>query len=105
MCTVFDENNSLLGAVLGDLLDIEREVATNVDDPREARMISIDRFPKGARGHTQIVLTTVYELDSASSPPGNKRYGHVGVGWTQYDSIAHVEELKHGKSSSSPARE
>ena len=100
---VLDQEDPVLGAVGGDLLDLERDVAADVDEERRPRLVLLGGALEVGERHAQVVAVAVDELDLRARADRGQRRGHEGVGRAQHRLALDSGEVQRGQRAAGPA--
>ena len=77
---VLEQEDAVLAAVVGDPLDVEGDVAADVDDHRGARPVLLGLALEVLEGHAEVVAVAVDEDRLAARVDDGERRRHEGVG-------------------------
>ena len=100
---VFDQEDPLGPAELGDPVDVERDVAADVDDERRARLVPTYLGLEVREGHAEVFAVAIDVLDRRAGRADGERIGEEGIRRTEHDVTRHLGGCERGERCARPA--
>ena len=101
---VLDQDDPLGAAELDDPVDVERDVAADVDDHHRGRLVLVHLPLEVVERHAEVVAVAVDELDLRAGRDDRERRGHERVRRAEDGLAAQLEELERSERRAGPAR-
>ncbi len=100
---VLEQDDPLGPAELDDPVDVERDVAADVDDHRRRRLVQRDLPLEVVERHAEVGAIAVDELDPRAGRQHRERRGHERVRRAEDGLAAQLEELERREGRARPA--
>src|SRR3954454_8349152 len=100
---VLEQEDSLGPAVLRDPLDVEGDVATDVDEDRGPRAVPLGFEPEVLERHAEVLAVAVDEYGLAAGMDDRERSRHEGVGGAEHLLSTDAGEVEGGQGRAGPA--
>src|SRR5215831_3567452 len=104
MSAVLDEKDPLSSTIRRDLLDLKRQMTTDVNDKGGLRPVPNRKPLEIGERHTQVIPPAIDELDTSARRDRGERCRHERIRRTQHNPIANTHKLQGRQRRARPTR-